>query len=93
MRFATLAVALLLGACATKSAPAVTPIIDCPQPAAETLAAPPKLPLVPLLPADPALAVGVLASVIEADRETYGNLADRHNTLINHGATRCRWTP
>lgn len=92
MRFITLAL-LALTACGTTAPPNVTTLIDCPQPTAEAIALPQKLPLVPQLPADPALAVGVLASVIEADRETYGNLADRHTTLVNHGTQRCHWTP
>lgn len=89
---ATLVVATC-AACGTMPPPTVVTNIECPQPAAETLAAPPRLGQVPPIPADPAGAVGVLSGVIEADRLAYDNLVARHVTLINHGTQRCRWTP
>jgi uncharacterized lipoprotein YmbA len=84
---------LLLAACATRQQPTVISTIDCPQPAAETLATPPKLPLVPPIPVDPAGGIGVLSGVIVADRLAYDRLVDRHMTLVRHGSERCHWTP
>lgn len=70
----------------------VAPLIDCSQPAAETLSAAEKLPEIPVLSTDPREAIDALSEVIKRDGKVYADEVDKRQTLIVHGVMRCKWT-
>lgn len=82
---------LILTACASKP-PTVVQNIDCPQPAAATIATADKLPQVPELSTDASVTIGILADIVERDRVIYDNEVAKRETLVNHGVDRCKWS-
>ena len=66
--------------------------IECPQPAAETIAPARPLPQVPELSVSADVTVGILSNIIEQDRLIYDNEVGKRVTLANHGVEQCGWT-
>lgn len=88
----TLSVITALAACGTTPDVNVTARVDCPQPAAEALAPPQKLPSVGVIPQAPEEAVPLLALALDRDKDVHQAEVDKREVLIRHGVERCGWT-
>jgi len=93
MKYIIVIAVLLAAGCAQRTPISVTPILNCPQPAALALTpAPPLPPISALSGEDPSAVIGILSEALAQDSRAYGDEAVKREILIDHGVRLCGWT-